>query len=208
MEKTIVQLESKKNPHRMAIRNESGYDFKVYGYICDIRDSKIKTPYGYGLCLPSGYNKDVKEATKLVSQRLINCGISCIDMFSSNLTLSSWVELREHEVWNTRPEMELAERMRFYIRQSSCMIASKDFTQDLIMYLVTGDQANLPKNSDDSQNISDSACDIENTRDSNSTSFRASEKVTSRNFFYQWLLQVFYKWLSFIRNPARGYRSI
>lgn len=184
----------------MAIRNESGYDFKVYGYICDIRDSKTETPYGYGLCLPSGYNKDVKEATKLVSQRLINCGISCIDMFLSNLTLSSWVELREHEVWNTHPEMELAERMRFYIRQASIMIASKSFTKDVIMYLITGDKVYLPKASDEGQNVADFTCDIENTGDASSQDFLDSQKSTWCTSFYQWTLRGFYKFSLFLKN--------
>ena len=199
-EKAFEQLESKKNSGRMTIRNETGANLRVHGYICDIRNSKTETPWGYGLCIASGYNRDVIEATNLVSQRLIDCGIPYVDLFLSNLSRVSWVELKEHEVWNTRSEMELAERMRFYIRQASIMIASKSFTKDVIMYLITGDKVYLPKASDESQNVADFTCDIENTGDASSQDFLDSQKSTWCTSFYQWTLRGFYKFCLFLKN--------
>lgn len=200
IEKGTAKLESRKKSDRMSIRNESETDFNVYGYICDIRDSSTVIPYGCGLCIASGYNRDVIEATNLVSLRIKDCGIPYVDLFLSNLSRVSWVELKEHEVWNTRSEMELAERMRFYIRQASIMIASKSFTKDVIMYLITGDKVYLPKASDEGQNVADFTCDIENTGDASSQDFLDSQKSTWCTSFYQWTLRGFYKFSLFLKN--------
>ena len=199
-EKAIEQLESKKITDRIPIRSLSGTELKVYGYICVIRDSKTEVPYGYGLCIATGYNRDVIEATNVISQRLIDCRISRIDRFSSNLTLSSWVSLNDHGVDNIIQAEDYAAHMRSYLKRKSYMLISKFFDEELIKYLITGDKVHLPKASDDSQSTADLTCDIENTGDVSSQDCLDSQKSTWCTSFYQWTLRGFYKFSLFLKN--------
>lgn len=116
-------------------------------YICEVNGSNLQSTCG--MCISprngDGNNRDVSKAIEYVAARLVSCSTDCVYIYKTNIgtrhaSSNIWNLLGKSEILRLESIETSAKLMRKFIIKSSFMIISNQFTKDLIMYLITGDE--------------------------------------------------------------------